>query len=110
MQGLGGQQFLFALWQKRAVGGEDDTKVQFSGDGQKLAQFRVQQRLSHQVKIEKAGMAPELFGQLAEVLFAQKAPLPLGSGTKGAAEIAHIGDLQIHFFQHVRRLLLVYFR
>ena len=54
-------------------------------------------RLAHQVEIEVAGSRAQLFRQQAELHRGHGAGRPPGTGTKAAAQIALVGDLQIDF-------------
>ena len=97
---LGCQQRGQRFFQQRAVGGQADTEAQVGGDGQELRQLRVQQRLTHHMEIEVAGVAHQLLRQMAEFLRRQKPPLALCAGAEAARQVADVGDFQIDPFQH----------
>ena len=85
---------------QRAVGHKAHPKVQLPGDIQQLRQLGMQQRLPHDVEHEIRPVGPQPGRQLPEFLRRHEPPGPLGAGAEGAPEIAHVGDLQIHPFEH----------
>ena len=100
MQSLRIKQELRALFQKRAVRGEDKLEAQLPGLFQKAAKLRVQERLAHKVEIQKLRVARELPGEQRELLRRQKMRRTLRPGAEGTGEIADIGDLQIGLLEH----------
>ena len=100
MQRRSGQQDAALFGQQRAVGGDAHPEPQLPGDGQQLRQLRVQQRLTHNVEVEVAGVAPQLFRHQAELLRGKKALFPARAGAEYAGEVAHVGDLHIDPLEH----------
>ena len=85
---------------QRAVGHKAHPEAQLPGDIQQLRQPGMQQRLPHDVEHEIRPVGPQPGRQLPEFLRRHEPPGPLGAGAEGAPEIAHVGDLQIHPFEH----------
>ena len=96
--GGGGKEGLAALRQQGAVGGDVDRKIQPGGDGKKLRQVGVQQRLAHQVEVEVPGGGAQPFCQKAKFRRGQHPGRAPGAGAKAAPQIAAVGDLEVDFF------------
>ena len=101
MQRRSGQQNAALFRQQRAVGGDAYPEAQLSGDGQQLRQLRMQQRLAHDVEVEVAGVAPQLFRHETELLRGKESLLPCRPGAEYAGEVAHVGDLHIDPLEHM---------
>ena len=85
MQRGGGKQHFLLLFQQGAVGGQDDLEALRPGKLKKPFQSGVQQRLSHQVKIQKVRVGTQ-FEKKNGKFFLRHGPFcPLGAGAKPAA-------------------------
>ena len=94
------QKCLTRFVQQRAVGGDNDLEALFSRNVQQPPQRRMQQRLPHQMKIQKVRVSSQLFAEDSELCHAHKAFFASCSGAEAAVQIANIGYFQVDFFQH----------
>ena len=87
------------LGEQGAVGGEIHLKAQSGGQVQQPGQLGVEQGFPHEMEVEIFRVGPQLLGQNRKVLRGQKALGAACAGAEIAAQIAHVGDLQIDLFQ-----------
>lgn len=100
MDGRAFQQQRQLFRQQRTVGGETDAEAKLLTTVQNFRQLWVQERLSHDVEVQKIGVRPELSRQQGKGLRRHKALFPRRARTESAGQIAHVGDLHIGAAEH----------
>ena len=89
------QQGLLRSAQKCGVGGQNNTEAHFPGYLQKPSQLRMQQRLTHEMKIQVFRPATKAGQYSAKVFYREAARHAAGLRAEAAVQIADVGDLHV---------------
>ena len=98
IQGRALQQLLLPAVQQGAVGGQRHLQPSLSAQLQQSVQLRVQQRLSHQVQVDKVSQRLHLPEQIVELSDGDELRRAAGFGAEAAIQVALAGDFQVSFF------------
>ena len=85
VQGRGAKKQRLLLRKQGAVGGENYFEALFSGNLEKFPQVGMQQRLPHQMKVQKIRKGAQLGKQPGEFLHRHGMLFPVGSRAEGTA-------------------------
>ncbi len=106
VQGRRGQKQLPPLGKQCAVGGDDYPKIQLLADGQNFLQLAVEQRLPHEMQVDKPAVGPQLLADKAKSLRGHLSWRSLGFRAKAAIAVADIGNFYIGLRQAQENPLL----